>query len=187
MTQATYARGLTEHESVILQAVLPSPSGHGRRGRWPARDILTAILYVLRRGCAWRFLPQHFPTWQTVYDHCRHMRMAGVWEHVNGQLRHHVRVGGGRNAEPGGATVESQSAKTMEQGGPRGYDGGKGLSGRKRHILVDTLGLLLKVVGHPPDLHDRQRGRLLVAGVRGYVRKLQHGWADQGHMGDFKR
>ena len=110
---------------------------------------MNAIFYVLRTGCAWRYMPKDFPPWQTVYYHYYKWRRQTIWQPIHSLLRQRVRQKMGRNPEPSGAIIDSQSVKTTEQGGPRGFDGAKKVNGRKRHVLVDTTGLLLKAVVHP--------------------------------------
>jgi len=150
------------------------------------RLVMNAIFYVLRTGCAWRYLPPDFPPWQTVYSFYYRYRNQGVWEHVLTILRQDFRRTIGRDPEPSGAVMDSQSSKTTEQGGPRGFDGAKKVRGRKRHILVDSVGLLLRIVVHPADIQDRDGGKLLLDGIRGVLPRLEHIWADQGYTGAFQ-
>jgi putative transposase len=187
MAERAYPSDLSDAEWSLLEPLLPPPALTGRPRKWPTRLVMAAVFYVLRTGCGWRALPTSFPPWQTVYHHFRRWRLEGVWPKVNAALRTRVRVRAGREAEPSAAIIDSQSVKTTEQGGPRGFDGHKKVNGRKRHLLVDTNGLLLEVVVHPADVSDREGGKRLLERVAGKAPRLEHIWADQGYTGGFQR
>jgi putative transposase len=185
--RAPYPSDLSDTEWALLAPLLPPPKPTGRPRKWPDRLIADAVFYVLRSGCAWRMLPHEFPPWPTVFSRFRRWRLDGTLRRAHDVLRVLARRQAGRGPEPSAAVIGSQSAKTTSVGGPaRGYDGAKRLNGRKRHVLVDALGLLLAVCVHPADVQDRAGARLLVDAVaHDALPKLGLVWADQGYTGPF--
>jgi putative transposase len=183
MKRQTYPTDLSDQEWILLQPFVATPESRGRPRSVDLREILNAIFYILKSGCAWRMLPHDLPKWQTVYYYLRLWKRQGVWYQLNDALRRQLRLQDGRAAEPSAAIIDSQTVKTTEQGGIRGFDGGKLLNGRKRHILVDTLGLLLVVIVHAANVQDRDGAKLVFGKLTGRLPRLQKVWADGAYGG----
>jgi len=179
-----YPSDLSDAEWALLAPLLPPPRRTGRPRKWPDRLIADAVFYMLRSGCAWRMLPDSFPPWSTVFSRFRRWRLDGTLRRAHDVLRGLVRQRAGRAADSTAAVIDSQSAKTTGVGGPaRGYDGGKRVHGRKRHLLVDVMGLVLAACVHAADVQDREGARLLVEKAPNVPPSLQLVWADQGYTG----
>jgi putative transposase len=147
------------------------------------RLVINGILYVTVGGIRWRMLPKEYPKWQSVYSYFRDWKRAGVWQRIHDTLRARVRQRAGRHKHPTGGCLDSQSVKTTAVAGSRGFDKAKLIKGRKRHILVDTTGLLLAVVVTPASVQERDGARLLFARLGGACKKLRRIWVDGGYRG----
>jgi len=192
-TRKSYPSDLTDAEWQKIEPLIPRPrSSRGRKRKHSIREILNGIFYVVRAGCAWRMLPHDLPPWKTVYHYFRLWRKDGTWAHINVALWTELREAEGRDSQPSAAIWDSQSVKTTSVKGVRGYDAGKQqgrtavrpyVKGRKRHILVDTLGLLLMVVVHPADIQDRDGAKLVLEKAKLLFPRLSLIWADGGYAG----
>lgn len=184
-----YPSDLTDSQWAHVEPLLPPPSQDGRKPKHRRRDLVDAILYVGRAGCAWRALPVDFPPWQTVYGYFARWHDAGVTKAVHDALRGKLRVAEGRDAEPSAGVIDSQSVKGADTVGrdSRGYDAGKKINGRKRFLVTDTLGLLLTVMVCAANVADRQGGQRSLLGLYldqlGLVRRVRHIFADGGFAG----
>ncbi|WP_368862021.1 IS5 family transposase, partial [Frankia gtarii] len=183
-----YPSDLSDSQWALVEPLLPAAAAPvGRREKHDRRDLVDAILYVVRSGCAWRALPSDYPPWQTVYYYFARWHDAGVTVRVHDMLREQVRVTEGRNREPSAGIIDSQSVKDADtvSAASRGYDAGKKINGRKRFVVVDTTGLLLAVLVVPASTHDTAGGRQVL--LDGYFagRRLRLLFADGGFAGQF--
>ena len=178
-----YDTDLTDPEWEHLKSLVPVVKPGGRPLKHSRREILNGIFYAVRSGSAWKLLPHDLPPWRTVYHYFWSWRRNGTWQKIHDRLRVSVRQAAGRHPEPSGAVVDSQSVQTTEQGGVRGYDAAKSVSGRKRHVLVDTLGLVLLVVITAGNAQDRAAARILLSMLAMRFRRLRVVWADGAYAG----
>lgn len=181
MTSHQYPSDLSDAQWNYLLSFLPKPSPRGRKRVYDRRSVINAILYLLRSGCQWRMLPLEFPPWRTVYQIFYRWRLNGTWDRVHEALRNRARRQAGRHRMPSAAIIDSQSVKTTESGGPRGYDGGKKINGRKRHIVVDTLGFLLAVIVHPADQQDQDGACLVLYALWEKLKRVRLVFADSAY------
>jgi putative transposase len=177
----TYPTDLSDAQWLLLQPWLPAPCSRGRPRTADLRQILNGILYLLQAGCAWRLLPSEFGPWSTVYGYFRRWSQAGLWEQINLALRAQVRQQAQRDPQPRAAILDSPTIKTSDQACRSGIDAGKKIEGVKRHVLVDTLGLLLGVLVPPASMQDRDGARFLLERCLGLLHRLAKVWADSGY------
>jgi putative transposase len=180
-----YTSDLTDAEWQLIDYCFPKPCKTGRPREHSYRELLNAIFYLSKTACQWRNLPENFAPWGTVYHYFRQWKRTGLWAAIHGHLREHLRTVVGRNRHASAGILDSQTVKSTESSDERGYDAGKKINGRKRHLLVDTMGLILLALVLPANIQDRDGARQLLARFFGQPTqpRIKHIWADGGYAG----
>jgi putative transposase len=178
-----YASDLTDREWQLVARLLPKPKRMGRPREVDLRVVINAMLYILATGCQWRALPKDFPPFTTVQYYFYNWRDTQLWRRINRALVERARRAVGRKPTPSAGVIDSQTVKTTESGGPRGFDPAKRMKGRKRHLVTDTEGSLLVVQVHPADVQDNHGAVPLLKAARRAFRRLRHLFADRVYRG----
>jgi transposase len=180
-----YPSDLSDEQWAVIEALVPAVRSGGRPEKHPRRAIVNAIFYVVRTGCSWRQLPHDFPPWQTVFWYFKQWRADGTTDRLHDALRDRVRDAAGRDPMASAGIVDAQSVKGADTVGAasRGFDAGKKVNGRKRHIVVDTMGLLLAVIITTASVQDRDGARTVLDRLRFAMPSVVHIWADGGYAG----
>jgi len=180
----TYPSELTDEQWQHIKDLIPAAKSGGRPRSLDMQAVINAIMYIVVGGVQWRMLPKDYPNWKSVYHYFRAWRDEGVWQAIHERLRAQVRQKAGKHKHPTAASLDSQSVKASEWSGERGFDGGKLVNGKKRRLLVDTLGLVLAVLVTTACVQDRDGTRFLLQNLKGFCKKLRLMWVDGGYRGE---
>jgi transposase len=182
MNDEIYSSDLTSAQWQFIRPFLPKPSKRGRPPK-PFRQTINAIFYCLRTGCQWRLLPKWFGPWQTVFGRFRRWRESGFWSQLHDRLRAYVREAAGKRSRPTACILDSQTIRSSDHAGVRGYDAAKKIKGRKRFVLVDTLGMILGLLVTTADVPERVGAQSLLSRVLCWFTWLRVMWVDGGFSG----